>query len=60
MVSCALEGNPTRSADGREESNLLQSLEERFRKDDYDFNAEELRCNYILNRIKAIAKIVKP
>ena len=43
-----------------DERKLLQSLEERFRKDDYDFNAEELRCNYILNRIQAIAKIVKP
>ena len=43
-----------------DERKLLQSLEEKFRKEDFDFNAEELRCNYILNRIQAIAKIVKP
>ena len=43
-----------------DERKLLQSLEEKFRKDYYDFNAEELRCKYILNRIQAIAKTVKP
>lgn len=42
-----------------DERTLISSLEEKYRQNDYDFNAEELRCNYILNKLQSILQIVK-